>query len=207
MDAQTAALVASQVNVVTWVIAGLTLMATLLGPILALWVNRALDAAREERQRQQLIFETLVLTRRTAISPDHVRALNQIEITFANDREVIESIRRYFDYLDERAPTDSELFTRYQTRGRRLFASLVQIIGQRLGRAIDKMDLMEGGYYPQGLVDLEMRQRDNAELLSGVLRGSAPLTVALLGVQRTPGAQPSARAGRPAPNNPFPPPP
>src|SRR5262249_12547950 len=58
------------------------LAATLLGPIAAVLITRYIDQLRERSSRRLWIFRTLMATRRTLLSPEHIAALNQIELDF-----------------------------------------------------------------------------------------------------------------------------
>ncbi|MCZ8086935.1 MAG: hypothetical protein O9257_06355 [Brevundimonas sp.] len=61
--------------------------ATLTSPIIAVIVTRLMDDRRSKRDRRWAIFETLMLTRRTPLSLDHVMALNRVEIEFADNQK------------------------------------------------------------------------------------------------------------------------
>ena len=61
-----------------------------------------------------------------------------------------------------------------------------------LGYNIQQLDVLEGGYWPQGFVDIESEQQQVRQVLLEVLSGRRPLTVS-----------PAA----PTPPSPFPPPP
>ena len=64
----------------------ITVLAIVVGPILALLAQRALDSLREEKRRQKLYF-TLMSTRAAWLSNEHVQALNSIDIVFAGYSE------------------------------------------------------------------------------------------------------------------------
>ncbi len=61
--------------------------ATLTSPIIAVIVTRLMGDRRSKRDRRWAIFETLMLTRRTPLSLDHVMALNRVEIEFADNQK------------------------------------------------------------------------------------------------------------------------
>ena len=72
----------------TW-IAVLTLLAIASTPFTSIWITRTIDHRRERRERRMDIFRQLMRTRRTPITPEHVGALNLIEIEFAGDLDII----------------------------------------------------------------------------------------------------------------------
>ncbi len=169
-------------------------VATLFSPVIAVVVTRLMDQLKSRRDRQWSIFETLMLTRRAPLSQDHVMALNRIEIEFAKDSSVMAAIRSYFDNLGEKAPVDTAEFERFQARRRRLFAELVQEIGLRMNHKVDKMDLIEGGYYPAGWEEDEVMRRTNSKLLNDILSGQRPIIT-------------SNHVAQTMNNSPYPPPP
>jgi hypothetical protein len=185
---------------------------TFLGPIFAVLATRYLDDRRSRRQRQRSIFDTLMLTRRAGLSPEHVRALNQIEIEFADDKQVMTAFHAYFDHLNEPFPPPAQinLTEKFLARRRRLFADMVKLIGQRHNFKFDRMDLTEGGYYPIGWQTEENINKENSRLLNAILQGQRPLWIANKAPNMAPA--PISESGEITINgvsvkNPFPPPP
>src|SRR2546422_225122 len=64
----------------------LTILAIILGPIVALALQRYSERRREKQQRQLTIFKELMATRAAKVSQRHVDALNAIEIEFASGK-------------------------------------------------------------------------------------------------------------------------
>ena len=61
---------------------GLMIIAILIAPFLAVFAQRQIDLWREQRQRKLWVFKTLMATRGRTLSPEHVQALNMIELEF-----------------------------------------------------------------------------------------------------------------------------
>jgi hypothetical protein len=61
---------------------GLIIIAILIAPFLAVFAQRQIDLWREQRQRKLWVFKTLMATRGRTLSPEHVQALNMIELEF-----------------------------------------------------------------------------------------------------------------------------
>ena len=61
-----------------------TIVAIILGPIVALWLQRISERRRDQRNRKLVIFKELMATRATRLSPRHVDALNAIEVEFSD---------------------------------------------------------------------------------------------------------------------------
>lgn len=213
-----------------WVIAS----CTLIGPILAVGATRFVDAWRESQERKDAVFVSLMTTRRTQLNAEHVNALNRIELEFSNSPRVITELRGYMNLMEERTPPLSrnekdEGVKRHHAqaeedlirRRRRAFGSLVQVIGKKLGRTVDRHDIIEGGYYPGGWAEAEQLQLDNMRRLNDVLNWKGPFPIHLWRVsppvplegRYQPGdQQPPDEAPPPGPypgdpESPFPPPP
>jgi len=75
------------------------LAATFLGPIAGVLITRYIDQLRERSSRRLWIFGTLMATRRTLVSPEHIAALNQIELDFQSDTGVMNAYRIYMKHL------------------------------------------------------------------------------------------------------------
>ena len=83
------------------VLALATIFAIILGPIVALWLQRISERRQDRRYRKLVIFKELMATRATRISPRHVDALNAIEVEFSSkgDKRVLDAWRLYLDHL------------------------------------------------------------------------------------------------------------
>lgn len=67
-------------------------VATLLGPILAVQAQKWLERNSEIKQRRISIFRALMMTRATALSPVHVEAINAIPMEFCGRSRKIKEI-------------------------------------------------------------------------------------------------------------------
>ena len=76
------------------------IIAILLAPVIAIQVQKWLETWQEKAERKKKIFYTLMATRATRISPEHVSALNMIDLEF-EEETVCEKWREYVDYLNE----------------------------------------------------------------------------------------------------------
>jgi hypothetical protein len=154
----------------------ITLLAILVGPILAVLVTRYQDRKKELQARRVDIFRTLMKTRQLRLSPDHVAALNLIELEFYGRTKVIEPYRAYMQHLSSPLPTPTEQDRYFEAR-HDLFVDLIGALGKELGYAFDKHDLARFSYAPTGWERDETRQRQNAALLTDILEGKRALPV------------------------------
>lgn len=162
--------------------------ATLLGPVLAVWVTRRIDWSRQRRERQMDIFRALMATRRVPLSPEKVRALNMVEIDFHGVPPVLRAFAEVMTHINTQDVGSVVWLDRHRSLMTRLLSEMAQLLGYRLAQ----LDMLEGGYYPKAFADTEKEQQAVRQALVQILSGRRPLLV----------AQAAA-----TPQEPFPPPP
>lgn len=163
-------------------------IATLVGPVLAVLVTRHIDDRRHVRERREDVFRSLMVGRRAALSTDNVRALNLVEIEFYGIRPVEVAHREVMMHINSPRPFPDG----WVDRNSKLQTKLLSEIAKVLGYELQQLDVLDGGYYPQGFVDIELEQQSVRRAFIEVLSGRRPLTVA---------------QAAPTPPSPFPPPP
>lgn len=172
----------------------LSVVPTLLGPILAVLATRYLDRKREVRDRKVDVFRTLMKTRRLRLSAEHVTALNLIEIEFYGNLEVTTAAKNYLDHLAAKMPDDQKERDKHFELQIQLLAKLLHAMAKTLNfKNIEQIDIMNGGYSPQGWADIEQQQHVLRFLLIDMLNGNR-------GIPISPIVNPTA-------NSPYPPPP
>jgi hypothetical protein len=162
--------------------------ATFAGPVLAVYVSRRSDDARRVRERRLDIFRSLMASRRALLSADKVRALNLVEIEFYGIQKIEDAYHDVITHINTPPTADNTWEGRHRTLVTKLLSEMAKVLGYEL----QQLDVLEGGYYPQGFVDIELEQQAVRRALIQVLSGNRPLIVS-----------PAA----PAPAAPFPPPP
>ena len=139
----------------------LTILAILVGPIVAVRITRLSDKEQEANGRRLAIFKTLMATRATWLSNAHVEALNSIDIEFngdkAGDKEIVAAWKNYLDALSPGA-IGAE-------RHQDLFGDLLQKMGKALGYDFDINHIKNSAYYPKGYANIE---NDNTEIRLGL---------------------------------------
>jgi len=182
----------------------ITLIALVAGPVIAVLIARHLDDRRAKRNRQLDIFRTLMRTRRMTISPDHVGALNLVEIEFQEVPSVINEWTVYINHLF----TEHSKLTNEQTDdktsqeewGRRtdiynkringerakLLAKLLHSISRVLNFKIEQLDIFEGGYMPVAWNDIEMQQEAIRRFAVGLYLGTHKVPVAVTDYVKSP---------------------
>lgn len=172
----------SQLGATEYVMAG----TTLLGPVLAVQAQKWVERAREATNRRQLVFTTLMATRQSRVSIDHVRALNSIDLAFYGRRLLGVPLRSrksqavldaWHDYhahlsvpLEQRPKTEAES-REWNGRGDELFTNLLERLASATKYKFDRQQLKSGSYSPEahGTVELEQNllRRFLVELLAG----------------------------------------
>ena len=165
----------------------LIIAATLLGPILAVQAQKAVERIRERRQRKLLVFHTLMATRAARLSAEHVKALNMIDLTFYGHRvvgihrrskreqTVLNSWREYFDHLETKF--DDEHAPNWGVRGEELFINLLNAIAADVDFTFDRVQLKRHIYSPVAHGRLEEEQEKLRRLAIAVLSGESPLSM------------------------------
>jgi hypothetical protein len=172
----------------------ISIVAILVGPIAAVWVTRRMDQHRVERDRRMDVFRSLMRTRRLRLSPDHVSALNLVEIEFYNEADVKAAWKDYFTNLVKFPPDSASEREResHMEEQNRLLAKLLHAMAKSLKfYNLEQIDIMQGGYTPQGWQDVETQQTTLRLLLIDLFQGKRAMPV-------TPVVSPS-------PTSPYPP--
>ena len=135
-----------------------TIVAVLLGPILAVQAQKAVESLREKRRRKTFLFEQLMATRVSRLAPEHVRALNMIDLVFygervlgiqrrtAKEQRVLDAWKEYHDHLNTKA--DEGQLTLWGAQGDELFTNLLFAVSQELAFKFDRVQLKRGSYSP-----------------------------------------------------------
>ena len=64
----------------------LVILAIIIAPILAVQVQKILEAIKETKNNKMELFKSLMATRATPLYPKHVEALNMIDIIFSGKK-------------------------------------------------------------------------------------------------------------------------
>ena len=153
---------------------GMTL-AVVIGPIAAVLIARDLEKRRVQRERRMDIFRTLMRTRTGSarLTPDHVAALNLVEVEFRNDSGVRDAWKEYFKILCSRQPIE-------QLSMEQSLAKLLQVMSRILGYKIEGLEILEGGYTPQDWATIDNECRFIREYVIALAKEEAAVPVIAL---------------------------
>jgi hypothetical protein len=159
-------------------------LATLLGPILAVQTQKWIEKLREARSRQEWIFRTLMSTRRARLSFDHVRALNMIPMDFVGQgNKVTQAWKIYLDHLNLLGPEPSpEVLTAWSIKNDDLFNSLLLEMAQELRYKFDPVELKREIYSPVAHGEQERIQLLIQKKLADILTGNDALAMRVTSV-------------------------
>jgi hypothetical protein len=160
--------------------------ATLIGPVLAVQAQKWVERWRDRLRRKQWVFQTLMSTRAARLTPEHVRALNMIDLVFYGTRlfgtnhrsqteqKVIDKWKEYLDDLtdpwDPNANNDAKV-----TRRANLFTDLLESIATDMGYSFDRVHLNKGAYHPAAHVNESAEQEQLRRAAIRVFSGESPL--------------------------------
>ena len=163
------------------VISILTIIAIVVGPIVALDIQRRLDKGREARNRKLWVFKTLMSFRATALSPNFVQALNLIEVEFDSKSErekaVLIAWKVLLDHFGELGKTP--LPPNADEKTATLTTNLLLAMGKCLGYDFDEVQIKKGAYYPMGLGNVEQEQHSVRRGILDVLAGRRRIPVGI----------------------------
>lgn len=181
------------------IISAATIIAIILGPIIAIRVQKIIERVTQKRDEKRKVFMTLLTTRGRTLAPEHVQALNMIHLFFSGkhkkDQAVVEAWDLYRDHLFTRTEppepqANGEISEAdkvdFQNRVHKwlekaddLLCNLISKMAESLGYHFPDFWLKKGAYTPQVYGELEENQRTILKGLAEVLLGirSFPMKV------------------------------
>jgi len=174
-------------NIDTWAV----VLATIVGPVAAVFITRWNDHRREDRNRLLYVYRTLMATRKIAISQEHVTAINLVEVEFHDVKPVIEAWSSYLTHLNSPSTGDTAQTEAWETKRGELLAILLVKIAAHLGISKGEIEIMHGGYAPQGWATREQRLNTIQDYAIRLSQGQAVVPMNVM--------------QQPVPNNPYPP--
>jgi hypothetical protein len=135
----------------TWAQLVITVLAIALSPVIALWVERKQREKERIYQRRLDVLRSLMSTRASRLSQEHVRALNMIEVEFFGVPVVTDAWKAYIDHLNKLPPATET----WGAKRDDLFWDLLMKIARELGYLLNPTDIARSAYFPRGHGELE----------------------------------------------------
>ncbi|HEX3860077.1 MAG TPA: DUF6680 family protein [Stellaceae bacterium] len=147
-------------------------IATLLGPILAVQAQKWIERSRERHQRRVTVFRVLMTTRAAQLSPAHVEALNIVPIEFygkrASFKRVVDAWKEYIDYLYRDKEEDPR---RWAERRSELLKIMLTKMGTALGYKFNSVEISRELYLPRRHAAIESDQEIIRKGLARIFSG------------------------------------
>lgn len=176
---------------------GLIVLATLLGPVLAVQAQKWVERARKTSDMRSWVFTTLMNTRATRMSTAHIEALNSITIAFHDggrrwrsrkSQAVLNKWREYLTHLSQPTSESEAEFAAQSARGTEIFTNLLEAMAIERGFEVDRAEIIAGAYHPRGFVHGELQRNEAIERVMQILRGESGLPVTIKPEADTPDA-------------------
>ena len=161
--------------------------AVIIGPVLAVQIQKTLEQFRERKQSRLSIFRTLMSTRAQRLHREHVQALNMIDLEFYGRKLPIIRIR----YQTKKEQTVTHAWKSYNSHLNKihdypdiniwvsksddLFTDLLYALSQAMNYDFDKVQLQRDCYRPIAHGDLETTQANILKGLEKVFSGDTAL--------------------------------
>lgn len=154
----------------------LIIFATFMGPVAAVQAQKWIELVREKNNRREYVFHTLMATRGTLLSPDHLRALNSITLVFQGKDKASTDVRNawkeYLHNLSEDLSQASENQKEVHfVRRKELFIDLLAAMADERKFIYDRVSLMTEAYHPHGVgiaeLELDAIRKELLALLEG----------------------------------------
>lgn len=160
---------------------GLMIFAVILGPILAVQIQKFIDRRSESRNKKMQVFRDLMTTRVSTLSFQHVSALNMVGLEFdrRKNQKVFNAWTTYLDHLGSYPSDDRKLQPIWAEKKNDQLSDLLYEMSESLGFSFDKVHIKKAGYLPQAYVDQENANDFIRKSLVGVMLGelSIPMSV------------------------------
>lgn len=157
-------------------------IATFLGPIIAVRIQKHIERSRETNDRRLAIFRTLMTTRLMNLAPEHVQAINAIPLDFYGKGRKLKCIREHWaTYMNHLSRKDMSTELWAKTRGE-LFVNMLYEMAEYLGYNIPKVELERDFYNPVAYETLENEQALIRKGMVQLLNGSSSISMNVLSV-------------------------
>jgi len=160
----------------------LVIAAIVVAPILAIQVQKFIERRKEIKGRKIQIFRALMTTRANRLLPEHIQALNMIDIEFYGDQKITDAWKLLLDNFanypqDTKDPDYQGKLNLSAEKSENLFVDLLAEMAKSLNYNFDKVHLKRAFYLPKGHVDYMGEQEFIRHTLVDVLSGKASIPI------------------------------
>lgn len=161
-----------------WSVASIV-FATLMGPVLAVQAQKWVERGRSTTERRRAIYRTLMATRATPASREHVEALNGVPVEFYGSRGKLKEINEAWKtYLKHHEPPfePDQVWADKKTE---LLIDLLYLMSQFLRYRLTRDQLFKDIYYPITHTEQENEQTIIRQGMAALFTGNATLPLAV----------------------------
>lgn len=153
--------------------------ATLLGPIIAVLITRWQDARDRTHRRRAETFRTLMATRGTPISNEHVGAMNTVEVDFYGVKNVEVAWSNYIAHLNAHPGRDAPDAAKnlWEDVRKDRLAIMLAKMATVLGIIKSEIEIRRGGYAPEGWATRDARQLAAQDWLLDLAQGKRAIPI------------------------------
>lgn len=157
----------------------LMVLSTLVSPFLAVQVSELLRKGAAAKEARERVLHTLMSTRGARLTPEHVSALNRIDLVFPTNKysAVSDAWNLYMRHLSQHTPEAQQALEKLHTESNRLFFAMLKVIAQAVGTPFSDTTLQHNAYYPQGYVFNETQANQLREAALKVMTGEQPIVI------------------------------
>lgn len=161
----------------------LTIIAIVLSPLIAVQVSAYLDRKRNNQFRRLYTFKTLMGTRASRLSPEHINALNMIDVEFygkdEKSRKVVDAWKVYLDHLEDKSLLEGS-FPSWSSKTNDLFIDLMAEMANCLDYEFDKVAIKKTAYSPEAHGQLENDLSNIRRGVSALFSGTASIPIKII---------------------------
>ncbi|MET4576206.1 DUF6680 family protein [Ottowia thiooxydans] len=157
----------------------LVVLATAVSPFIAVQASEKLRASASARDAREKVFHTLMSTRGARMTPDHVAALNRIDLVFPAQKfsDVSDAWNLYMRHLSIGQPEAERAGDAHFEKGGRLFMSLLKAMAMALNTPFSETTLQHNAYYPIGYIHNEQQSYLLRDAALQVLKGEQAIAI------------------------------
>ncbi len=149
----------------------LIIVATFLGPILAVQAQKFLERRREITNARVKVFKILMATRAFNLSGAHVEAINAVPLEFYGLKKITTKWKVYFEHL-----LQFSTYPGWETKRQELLYDLLLEMSNLLGYDFDAVEIKKV-YAPQGHAVIESEQEAIRQGLAALFKGEVTLPI------------------------------
>lgn len=155
--------------------------AVVIGPILAVQVQKFIESRTEDNKRRLQVFKDLMTTRASTLAFQHVSSLNMVGLEFSGKKysKVVSAWKTYLDHLSSCPRDDDNLINIWAEKKNDQLSDLLYEMGVSLGFDFDKVHIKKAGYIPQAYTDQENEQSFIRRQFVDILLGKKAIPMAI----------------------------